>query len=85
MPDTKAQVRGFLTGQREAAERQRELVAQRGARPAQAEAECLDALSALELLGLWPGPRDAVHEREAKALRARWAKLKRGYRSVSTG
>ena len=85
MRDTKAQVRGFLAGHREAAERQRELLEQRGAQPAQAETECLDALEALDRLGVWPGPRDAVHEREAKAVRAQWAKLKRGYRSVSRG
>ena len=76
-------VHGFLEGHREAARRQRELVEERGARPAQAVAECLDALTALEEAGLWPGPRDPVHEREARTLRVRWARLKRGYRSAS--
>jgi hypothetical protein len=36
-------------------------------------------------MGLWPGPRDPLNEREAVAVRARWARLKRGYRSVPRG
>ena len=85
MRDTRAKVQGFLAGHREAAQRQRQLLEQRGAQPQQAVAECLDALSALEHLGLWPGARDAVHEREATDLRERWARLRRGYRNVAPG
>ena len=83
--DTREKVQGYLAGHRAAAQRQRELLTERGAQPAQAVPECLDALYALERLGVWPGPRDAVHEREVETVRARWAALKRGYRSVTRG
>ena len=81
--DERAWVKRFFAGQRAAADRQRDLLEERGADPAQAIAECLSALAALERLGVWPGPRDAVQEREDESLRTRWARLKRGYRSVA--
>ena len=56
-------------------------MAERGARPEQAIAECLDALAAMEEMGVWPGPRDPVNEREAERVRKLWAKVKREYRS----
>jgi hypothetical protein len=83
--DTQVLVKRFLAGHREAELRQRRLLEQRGAQPEQAVAECLDALAALEHLGVWPGPRDPVHEREAVQVRMRWARLKRGYRSATGG
>jgi hypothetical protein len=45
-----------------AAERQRRLLAEEGPRPAQAVAESLSALNALEAMGLWPRAA-AVHDR----------------------
>jgi hypothetical protein len=83
--DTQETVKRFLAGHREAELRQRRLLAERGAQPEQAVAECLDALAALERLGVWPGRRDPVNEREAVQVRARWARLKRGYRSAARG
>jgi hypothetical protein len=80
--DTRAKVKRFVEGHRAAAERQRELREKEGPQPEQAIAEALDALAALEQLGLWPGPRDPHNEREVERLRERWAKLKREFRNV---
>lgn len=80
MRDTRAAVERFLAGHRAAEERQRQLVEARGAMPEQAVQECLDVLEALERMGTWPGPRDAVQERDIKRVRSLWAKVKRGYR-----
>ena len=85
MGDTPQAVKRFLAGHRAAESRQRQLVEERGALPEQAIAECLDALAALERMGVWPGPRDPVNEREADQVRQRWAKLKREYRSAARG
>jgi hypothetical protein len=82
--DTRAEVKRFLEGHRAAEERQRELVEERGAIPAQAVAECLDALAAMEQMGVWPGPRDPVAEREVWRVRSLWSKVKREYRSGGT-
>ncbi len=85
MPDTTASVRRFLAGHRAAEERQRRLVEERGPLPAQAVAECLDVLAALERNGSWPGPRDAVQEQDVRRVRALWARVKREYRSGKKG
>ena len=61
------------------------LLAIHGPAPKQAVAECLDTLEAMEQMGFWPGPRDAVYENEARRLRQRWAKLKSGYRHAPQG
>src|SRR5262249_26424123 len=60
--DEAALVKRWRLGHAAAAERQRRLLAEEGARPAQAVAESLSALNALEALGLWPGPRDEISE-----------------------
>jgi hypothetical protein len=57
-----ALVKRWRLGQAVAAERQRRLLAEEGPRPAQAVAESLSALNALEAMGPWPGPRDEISE-----------------------
>ncbi len=79
MADSKAAVRQFLAGHRAAEDRQKRLLQVRGAAPEQAIAECLSTLDALERLGVWPGPRDRVSEREATRVRKLWAKVKGAY------
>jgi hypothetical protein len=79
--DSPAAVRRFIAGHRAAAERQRELLEERGPLPGQAVAECLAALAILEHNDMFPGARDPVSEREATRVRALWAKVKREYRS----
>jgi hypothetical protein len=72
-----ARVRRWKRGQEQAAHRQRSLQASEGARPAQAVAESLSALNALETMGLWPGPRDPVSEQGVERVRRRWALVER--------
>ncbi|MCC7536271.1 MAG: hypothetical protein IT379_08660 [Deltaproteobacteria bacterium] len=62
-------------GQAAAEKRQRELLRARGPRPEQAVAEALDALEALEAMGVWPGPRDPASERAVEEVRARWVRI----------
>jgi hypothetical protein len=69
-------VQRFVAGHRAAAAMQRHLLAERGAQPAQAIAECLEVLTVLEESGRWPGPRDAASERDIERVRASWAKVK---------
>ena len=75
--DEAARVKRWRLGHAAAAERQRRLMAEEGPRPAQAVAECLSALNALEKMGLWPGPRDEIAERGVEQVRRRWAKIQR--------
>jgi hypothetical protein len=75
--DEAALVKRWRFGHAVAAERQRRLLADEGPRPAQAVAECLSALNALETMGLWPGPRDEVAERGVEQVRRRWAKVQK--------
>lgn len=62
-------------------ELQRSLRAAEGPRPAQAVAECLSALNALEAMGRWPGPSDPVSEQGVQAVRERWARIQRRARA----
>ena len=64
-----------------AEERQRALRAAEGPRPAQAVAECLSILNALEAMGRWPGPRDPVNEHGVQEVRGRWARIQRRSRA----
>jgi SLT domain-containing protein len=75
--DQAAAVRRWRRGQMLAAERNRELVAREGPRPAQAVAEALSAVAALETMGIWPGPRDPVSEAAVLQVRRRWARIQR--------
>jgi hypothetical protein len=69
--DEAARVRRWRQGMRAAEERQRQLRAAEGPRPAQAVAESLSALNALETMGMWPGPSDPISERRAQEVRER--------------
>jgi hypothetical protein len=73
--DEAALVKRWRLGHAAAAERQRRLLAEEGPRPAQAVAESMAALNALEAMGLWPGPRDEISERGVERVRRRWAKV----------
>jgi hypothetical protein len=75
--DEAALVKRWRLGHAIAAERQRRLLAEEGPRPAQAVAESLSALNALEAMGLWPGPRDEIAERGVEQVRRRWAKVQK--------
>jgi hypothetical protein len=75
--DEAALVKRWRLGHAAAAERQRSLLAEEGPRPAQAVAESLSALNALEAMGLWPGPRDEISERGVEQVRQRWAKVQK--------
>jgi hypothetical protein len=75
--DQAALVKRWRLGHMAAAERQRRLLAEEGPRPAQAVAESLAALNALEAMGLWPGPRDEIAERGVEQVRRRWAKIQK--------
>jgi hypothetical protein len=64
-----------------AEERQRQLRAAEGPRSAQAVAECLSALSALDAMGMWPGELDPISERQVDEVRRRWARIQRKARA----
>lgn len=83
MTDTRATIQRWRAGQAAAAVRQRELLAVEGARPEQAVAEALAALNALEALGQWPGPRDAVSEEAVLVVRRRWARIQTRARAAA--
>jgi hypothetical protein len=68
-------VRRWRRGHAIAAERQRELVAERGPHAAQAVAESLSALNTLAAMGRWPAPRDPVTEAAIEQVRRRWARV----------
>jgi hypothetical protein len=75
--DEAALVKRWRLGHAIAAQRQRRLLAEEGPRPAQAVAESISALNALEAMGLWPGPRDEIAERGVEQVRRRWAKVQK--------
>jgi len=61
---------------------QRTLQAIEGPRPARAVAQSLSALSALETMGRWPGPRDPVSARAIEEVRRRWARIQQRARAA---
>jgi hypothetical protein len=73
--DEAAAIRRWKRGHAVAAQRQRSLLAVEGAQPALAVAESLSALNALETMGMWPAPRDAIAEQAIQQLRRRWARV----------
>ena len=83
MADTRAAIQRWRAGHAAAALRQRELLAAEGARPEQAVAEALAAINALEALGQWPGPRDAVSEQAVEVVRRRWARIQTRARAAT--
>lgn len=70
-------VQRWLRGQAAASHKQKELLLREGPNPKQAVAESLAALGALERMGLWPGPRDPVSEREVIRVRKLWARIQK--------
>lgn len=82
MDDERTAVKRWLAGQRASAHRQRTLQAMEGPRPARAIAQSLSALSALETMGRWPGPRDVVAERAIEEVRRRWARIQKRARAA---
>ncbi|HEX7843576.1 MAG TPA: hypothetical protein VF469_39150 [Kofleriaceae bacterium] len=82
MSDERTAVRRWLSGQRAAARLQRTLQAAEGPAPARAVAQALSALSALETMGRWPGPRDVASEHAVEEVRRRWARIQQRARSA---
>ena len=68
-------VRAWLRGQRAAQHMQRAVRAASGARPSIAVAESLAALNAAQQMGIWPGPRSEISEREVEHVRRRGARI----------
>jgi len=75
MQDERAAVLRWLAGQRASARLQRALQAAEGPQPERAVAQSLSALSALEAMGRWPGPRDALSQRAVEEVRRRWVRI----------
>jgi hypothetical protein len=82
MNDERAAVKRWLAGQRASALVQRTLQATEGPRPARAVAQSRSALSALETMGRWPGPRDAVSDRAIAEVRRRWVRIQQRARAA---
>jgi len=80
--DEAAKLRRWKRGHALAAQRQRQLRAHTGAQPAQAVAESLSALNAMESMAIWPAPRDAFSERGIEEVRRRWARVQRHAKQV---
>ena len=83
MADTRAAIQRWRSGHEAAARRQLELLAAEGPHPAQAVAEALAAINALEATGEWPGPRDAVSEAAVAMVRRRWARIQTRARAAA--
>jgi hypothetical protein len=75
MQAQKRSIRRWLAGQRATQRLQHALRVAEGPQPARAVAHSLSALSALETMGRWPGPRDPVSERAVDEVRRRWARI----------
>jgi len=73
----KAAVQRWLQGYAAIAVRIRQAAAAEGPNPTQAVAEALSAATALETMGMWPGPRDPASEAAVLEVRRRWAKIQR--------
>jgi len=58
------------------------LQATEGPRPDRAVVQSLSALSALETMGRWPGPRDDVSEHAVQEVRRRWARIQQRARAA---
>jgi len=79
-----AAVQRWKRGHELAAKRSREQARQDGPVPIQAVAEALSAVSALETMGLWPGPRDQVSEAAVLTVRRRWARIQQRAKQART-
>jgi hypothetical protein len=79
--DEGERIRRWRRGMQAAADLQRSLRAAEGPRLAQAVAECLSVLNALEAMGRWPAPLDPVSEQQVQEVRGRWARIQRRARA----
>jgi predicted P-loop ATPase len=79
--DEGERIRRWRRGMQAGEERQRSLRAAEGPRPAQAVAECISALNALEAMGMWPAPLDPISEQNVQEVRDRWARIQRRARA----
>lgn len=75
--DEGERIRRWRRGMRAGQELQRRLRAGEGPKPARAVAQLLSTLSALEVTGAWPGPRDPLSEQRVQEVRERWAQIQR--------
>jgi hypothetical protein len=82
--DEAAAIRRWQRGHASSAQRQRSLLAAAGAQPAQAVAESLSALNALDTMGMWPAPRDAISEYGIQQVRRRWARVQHRAKQART-
>jgi hypothetical protein len=82
--DQAAAVRRWKRGQELAAARSREVAASEGPRPAQAVAEALSAVDAMEAMGVWPGARDPVSEAAVLQVRRRWVRIQNNAKQART-
>jgi len=82
--DEAAAIRRWKQGHAKSAQRQRSLLAAAGAQPALAVAESLSALNALEAMGMWPAPRDAISEQGIQQVRRRWARVQHRAKQTRT-
>jgi hypothetical protein len=73
--DEAAAIRRWKRGHAKATQRRRSLLLAEGAQPALAVAESLSALNALDTMGMWPAPRDAITEQGIQQVRRRWARV----------
>jgi hypothetical protein len=79
-----AAIRRWKRGHARSAQRQRSLLAHAGAQPALAVAESLSALNALDAMGMWPAPRDAISEQGIQLVRRRWARVQQRAKQART-
>jgi len=82
--DEAAAIRRWKRGHAKSAQRQRSLLAAAGAQPALAVAESLSALNALDTMGMWPAPRDAISEHGIQQVRRRWARVQHRAKQART-
>ena len=80
--DEAAAIRRWERGHARATLRQRGLLAADGTQPALAVAESLSALNALDTMGMWPAPRDAITEQGIQQVRRRWARVQHRAKQV---
>jgi hypothetical protein len=82
--DEAAAIRRWKRGHARSALRQRSLLAAAGAQPSLAIAESLSALNALDTMGMWPAPRDAISEQGIQQVRRRWARVQHRAKQART-
>lgn len=72
-------------GHERAAERQLQIVAERGPQPELAIRVLLSTLDSLARMGVWPAPRDEVAARAEAEVRRRWARIGKRAKAARKG